>query len=277
MAYRLKAPFKKSKNFKIWVKDLVALMTPPGDKVENEWNDNPIGPVQLSTKIMPFTGKRYKHRTNGWHVCKEFHDDCVQRTACKLYPTIRGPVNPGPNARLTKHNVQQMLAAFGGDTELLFAASMAANQLVSTSLVRGLCGQLNGGADFSKCVIKYNGAPLMVMGDMSGTAPVPGADVRISVGSGGRAEIDCYSVWPHARNTFGMTSTGVTVTVGDLGVDTVTFHAHLVLKSTRTAVSVNRRPSYVRVQLRKFGTSGSIFSSSASPEDLDDLIEVIDI
>ena len=272
MAYLLKAPFSKSIKYKIWVKDLLKLMNNPGSMTETEYNPTPLGPTAQSAKVMPFIGKKYNHRTNGWHVCQQFYADCCGRTDLKSYPTPNGQVETGGNVGLTQANVQQMLAALGGDTNLLFATSMVACQLLPTSLVRLFCGEKDGMGDWGRCIVKCNGEPILIM-TQYGT---PVRSIKISLTQSGKPVIHCTATWPLTTTQFGMTQKNKFVTVGDLGVNSVTFVMHIVLKSSNNAVTVHTWPSYVRALFTKPGSSSkSLFSSSASPSDFEDMIEEI--
>jgi hypothetical protein len=272
MVYRIDGPVTKSKSKKISVKHFLPLMANPGSDYETEYNGAPAGLAVQSARTMPFIGQKYSHRTNGWHVCRQFYLDCCNRTDLKSYPTTNGQVQTGGNVGLTQLNVEAMLAAFGGNTDLLYATSLVASQLTLTSLSLGFWGVLNGGPQLENCVLRFNGDPAMLMLDFNHMA----RNMTVKVGKGGRPEIDSVITWtsPRAR----LADPGGRkrpLTVGDFGATSVEFATHLVLQASQTAVAVKKSPSWIRFRLLKTGTKKGLFSSSASPSDMDDMFENI--
>lgn len=266
--YRLAAPFSRSKTLKIKIRDLLTNVIQKALTAEmtDEYNPNRIGPIQLSRKTMPLTGRPYSHQTNGWHICRDFHRTCIQGAGLKAYP--RGTVGNivRPNSRLTHADVQQLRAAFNDDDELLFAISTLANTCIAGAIWDGMWGKLNPTRDPQISpipVLTFNGSPLTF-------AITPHIQIKIRRGRGGRPEVDCIQQWTR-EDVFGMVTGHGTVHVKDLGVDQVTYRVHLVLHSGANSITINTRPSWARAWFTKHGCS--LFSSSASP---DDMVELID-
>ncbi len=266
MAYRLNTPLTKNKTYRIWIKHLLPkVLNDVSDNVRLEYDPNPYGIVSRSIKTMPFTNAKYEHRANGWSVCKQFWEDCIDRTSLKEFPDRHGGTIQRPNGRINKADLDGIKEAFGNDANMLFAISMLANQATEGGLMMGLNGQLNGQA-IADAVIHHNKKKIVISGNDS-------HEIRVIKGKHGRAEVHLTQSWSNRNCIFGMyTDRYGTVTVGDLGVNQVTLETHLVLKSTKDAIKIDVRPSWARARFVKYSTGG-LFSSSASPEEMvEDLV-----